>query len=115
MRVLLANQKWGNILNKQQGRLFHTLFNSRFYFCDFFLLERSVPAIEHRLQRHLISKHPHILPILKVVFEYLRLPSKLKPDYFISYSILVSFSVIFHPTDDTENSSFIRMCTSIQA
>ena len=41
-------------------------------------------------------------------------------DYFIFYSILVSFSVIFRPffamnkrrcTDEAENSSFIRMCT----
>ena len=36
------------------------------------------------------SKHSHIFPIFKVDSEYLRLPFKLKVDYFILYSILVS-------------------------
>ena len=41
------------------------------------------------------SKHPYILPIFKVVFEYLRLPFKVKVDYFILHSILVyNFSYI---------------------
>ena len=41
------------------------------------------------------SKHPHILAISKVDFEYLRLPFKLKVDYFTLNSILVSTFVIF--------------------
>ena len=40
------------------------------------------------------SKHPHFLVILKVDSEYLRFPFKLKVDYFILYSILVSTFVI---------------------
>ena len=64
-----------------------------------------------------VSKHLHIFPIFKMVSEYLRFPSTLKLDYFIFYSIRVSFSVTFHPflamkkrrcTDEAENSSFIR-------
>ena len=41
------------------------------------------------------SKHPCILAIFKVDSEYLRFPFKLKVDYFILYSILVSTFVIF--------------------
>ena len=41
------------------------------------------------------SKHPHILAIFKVDSEYLRFPFKVKVDYFILYSILVSTFVIF--------------------
>ena len=41
------------------------------------------------------SKHPYILGILKVDSEYLRFPFKVKVDYFILYSILVSTFVIF--------------------
>ena len=41
------------------------------------------------------SKHPHIFPIFKVDSEYLRFPFKVKGDYFILYSILVSTFVIF--------------------
>ena len=41
------------------------------------------------------SKHSHIFPIFKVDSEYLRLPFKLKVDYFILYSILVSTFAIF--------------------
>ena len=41
------------------------------------------------------SKHPHILAIIKVDSEYLRFSFKLKVDYFILYSILVSTLVIF--------------------
>ena len=37
-----------------------------------------------------LSKRPHILPIFKVVSEYLRFSFKLKVDYFILYLILVS-------------------------
>ena len=42
-----------------------------------------------------ISKHPYIFAIFKVDSEYLRFPFKLKVDYFILYSILVSTFVIF--------------------
>ena len=41
------------------------------------------------------SKRPHILAIIKVDSEYLRFSVKLKVDYFILYSILVSTLVIF--------------------
>ena len=41
------------------------------------------------------SKHSHILAIFKVDSEYLRFPFKVKVDYFILYSNLVSTSVIF--------------------
>ena len=41
------------------------------------------------------SKRPHILAIIKVDSEYLRSSVKLKVDYFILYSILVSTLVIF--------------------
>ena len=41
------------------------------------------------------SKHPCILAISKVDSEYLRFPFKVKVDYFILYSILVSTFVIF--------------------
>ena len=41
------------------------------------------------------SKHPYILAISKVDSEYLRVPFKVKVDYFILYSILVSTFVIF--------------------
>ena len=41
------------------------------------------------------SKHPYILDIFKVDSEYLRFPFKVKVDYFILYSILVSTFVIF--------------------
>ena len=41
------------------------------------------------------SKHPHIFPIFTVDSEYLRFPFKVKVDYFILYSILVSTFVIF--------------------
>ena len=41
------------------------------------------------------SKHSHIFPIFKVDSEYLRLPFKVKVDYFILYSILVSTFAIF--------------------
>ena len=41
------------------------------------------------------SKHPHILAIFKVDSEYLRFPFKVRVDYFILYSILVSTFVIF--------------------
>ena len=41
------------------------------------------------------SKHPHILAIIKVDSEYLQFSFKLKVDYFILYSILVSTLVIF--------------------
>ena len=37
-----------------------------------------------------ISKHPHILAIFRVDPEYLRVLFKVKVDYFILYSILVS-------------------------
>ena len=66
------------------------------------------------------SKHPHILAIFKVDSEYLRFSFKVKVDYFILYSILVSTFVIFllplsmnkrRRTNEAENSSFIRMCT----
>ena len=40
-------------------------------------------------------KHPYILAIFKVDSEYLRFPFKVKVDYFILYSILVSTFVIF--------------------
>ena len=47
--------------------------------------ERSVPAINSIVCKR-ISKHPHIFPIFKSVFEYLRLPFKLtRVDYFILY------------------------------
>ena len=36
------------------------------------------------------SEHPYILAIFKVDSEYLRVPFKVKVDYFILYSILVS-------------------------
>ena len=45
-----------------------------------------------------ISKHPYIFAIFKVDSEYLRFPFKLKVDYFILYSILVSTFVIFFST-----------------
>ena len=63
------------------------------------------------------SKHPYILAIFKVDSEHVRFPFKVKVYYFILYSILVSFSVMFHPffamnkrrcTDEAENSSFIQ-------
>ena len=69
------------------------------------------------------SKHPHILSIFKVVSEYLRFPSKVKLDYIIFYSTLVSISVIFHPffamnkricTDKAENSLSFE-CVHFQA
>ena len=41
------------------------------------------------------SKHPYILAIFKVDSEYLRFPFKVKVDYFILYSILVSTFLIF--------------------
>ena len=41
------------------------------------------------------SKRPHTLAIIKVDSEYLRFSVKLKVDYFILYSILVSTLVIF--------------------
>ena len=41
------------------------------------------------------SKHPHILVIFMVDSGYLRFPFKVKVDYFILYSILVSTFVIF--------------------
>ena len=41
------------------------------------------------------SKRPHILAIIKVDSEYLRFSFKVKVDYFILYSILVSTLVIF--------------------
>ena len=41
------------------------------------------------------SKRPHILAIIKVDSEYLRFSVKLKVDYFILYSVLVSTLVIF--------------------
>ena len=41
------------------------------------------------------SKHPHILVISKVDSEYLRFPFKVRVDYFILYSILVSTFVMF--------------------
>ena len=41
------------------------------------------------------SKHPYILAIFKVDSEYLRFPFKVKVEYFILYSILVSIFVIF--------------------
>ena len=41
------------------------------------------------------SKHPHFLAIIKVDSEYLRFSFKLKVDYFILYSIVVSTLVIF--------------------
>ena len=56
--------------------------------------ERSVPAIIVSFAKG-FSKHPHILAIIKVDSEYSRLPFKLKVDYFILYSILVSTLVIF--------------------
>ena len=40
-------------------------------------------------------KHPYILAIFKVDSDYLRFPFKVKVDYFILYSILVSTFVIF--------------------
>ena len=42
-----------------------------------------------------LSKHPHILAILKVDSEYLRFPLKATVDYFILHSILVYSCVIF--------------------
>ena len=39
------------------------------------------------------SKHPHILAIFKVDSEYLRLPFRVKVDYFILHSILV-FAIV---------------------
>ena len=39
--------------------------------------------------------YPYILAIFKVDSEYLRLPLKVKVDYFILYSFLVSTFVIF--------------------
>ena len=66
------------------------------------------------------SEHPYILAIFKVDSEYLRVPFKVKVDYFILYSILVSIFVIFlllfsmnkrRRTNEAENSSFIRVCT----
>ena len=41
------------------------------------------------------SKHPYILPIFKVVSEYLRFSLKVKVDYFILHLILGSSFVIF--------------------
>ena len=41
------------------------------------------------------SKHPHLFAIFMVDSEYLRFPFKVKVDYFILYSILVSTFVIF--------------------
>ena len=41
------------------------------------------------------SKHPHIFPIFTVDSEYLRFSFKVKVDYFILYSNLVSTFVIF--------------------
>ena len=40
------------------------------------------------------SKHTYILAIFKVDSEYLRIPFKVKVDYFILYSMLVSTFVI---------------------
>ena len=86
-----------------KGRLFHTLFNSRFYLCNFSSTffyeqkkthERSVPAVLLSFAKG-FSKHPHIFTIFKVVSGYLRLPFKLNVDYFILNLILVSTSVIF--------------------
>ena len=56
--------------------------------------ERSVPAIIVSFAKG-FSKHPYILAISKVDSEYLRVPFKVKVDYFILYSILVSTFVIF--------------------
>ena len=70
-------------------------FSSTFFYEQKKTHERSVPAIIVSFTKS-FSKHPDIFPILKVVSEYLRLPFKLTVDYFIFYSILVSFSVIFH-------------------
>ena len=42
-----------------------------------------------------LSKHPHILAIFKVDYEYLRFPLKATVDYFILHSILVYSCVIF--------------------
>ena len=41
------------------------------------------------------SEHPYILPVFKVVSEYLRFPFKVRVDYFILYSILVYSFVVF--------------------
>ena len=70
-----------------------------------------------------VSKHSYILAIFKVDSEYLRFPSKVKLDYIIFYSTLVSISVIFHPffamnkrrcTDKAENSLSFE-CVHFQA
>ena len=67
------------------------------------------------------SKHPYILAIFKVDSEYSRFPFKVKVDYFILYSILVSTFLIFlllfsmnkrRRTNEAENSSFIQMCST---
>ena len=58
------------------------------------------------------SKNSHIMAIFKADSEYLRLPFKVKVDYFILYAILVSTFVIFlllfsmnkrRCTDEAEN------------
>ena len=41
------------------------------------------------------SKHPYILPIIKVVSDYLRFSLNVKVDYFILHLILGSSFVIF--------------------
>ena len=70
------------------------------------------------------SKHPHILAIFKVDSEYLRFPFKVRVDYFILYSILVSTFVIFlllfsmnkkRCTDEAENKVLSFECVQIQA
>ena len=58
--------------------------------------ERSVPAVIVSFAKG-FPKHPHIFPVFKVVSGYLRLPFKLKVDYFILNLILVSTFVIFLP------------------
>ena len=70
-----------------------------------------------------LSKHPHILAIVKVDSEYLRFPFKAKVDYFMRHSILVYSFVIFlifllwtkEDERSKQNSSFIRMftCSSV--
>ena len=82
--------------------------------------ERSFPAIIVSLAKG-FSKHSSILAIFKVDSEYSRFPFKVKVDYFILYSILVSTFVIFLLLSSyeqkkmhgrsREQGSFIRMCT----